>query len=479
MPSAVTAAWKRIFRFLASVRTGIVLLILVVIAAAVGTVILQRPITDPDQMQRAYSPATLAWLDRLGLTDVFHAWWFALLLALLSLSILFASIDRFPVVWKFFSKPYRRPEPHFRAVLPMQAEVPVSSAEAGIEVAARVFARHHLKPQRVQNGSVSLYAEKNRFSRLAAYVVHLSLLLIFVGGITDAIYGYRGYLQLTTGQVKGSITRDGVEKALPFQIRCDGAGQENYKDGTPKRWWSKLAVIENGKQVAYKEITVNDPLVYRGVRFYQSGYGMSGELAYLKVQAKAKDGSAAKEVVLRPDLPVQLDADTTVAIARFLPDFTISPDNEIVNKSNEPNNPAIQLQIVNKGETTQQWVFAAYPDVIHPNEKAPYSFQYSNMDMARFTGLQVSHEPGQWAVWIGALLMALGLGCAFYLVHTRYWAVVFDDGRGRQVLWVGGWASKNREEVSENFKKLIEDINRELAPAEVAEEEPAPAVAAR
>lgn len=479
MPSAVAAAWKRMFRFLASVRTGIVLLILVVIAAAVGTVILQRPMTDPGQMQRAYSPATLAWLDRLGLTDVFHAWWFALLLALLSLSILFASIERFPVVWKFFSRPYRRPEPHFRAVLPMQAEVPISSAEAGIEAAARVFARHHLKPQRVQNGSVSLYAEKNRFARLSAYVVHLSLLLIFVGGIVDAIYGYRGYLQLSQGQQKAVIDSNGTAKNLPFAIRCDGAGQENYPDGTPKRWWSKLAVIQDGKQVDYKEISVNDPLVYHGVRFYQSGYGMSGDLAYVKVTAKPKGGGDPKQVTLTADSPVQVDADTTLSLARFVPDFTISPDNEIVNKSNEPNNPAFLLQIVNHGETTQQWVFASYPDVVHPNEKSPYEFRYADMDMARFTGLQVSHEPGQWAVWLGAVLMALGLGGAFYLVHTRYWAVAFDDGRGRHVLWVGGWASKNREEVSENFKKLIDDINRELVPAEVAQDEPARAVAAR
>lgn len=477
MPGPIAAAWKRVFRLLASVRTGIVLLILIVITAAGGTFVLQRPMTDPDQMQRAYSPAVLAWLDRLGLTDVFHAWWFALLLALLSLSILFASIDRFPVVWKFFSRPYRRPEPHFRSVLPMQAEVPIRSAAEGIEAAARVFQRHHLKPQRIQNGSVSLYAEKNRFSRLAAYVVHLSLLMILVGGIVDAIYGYRGYLQLGQGQQKSSIdVRDGGQpRALPFAIRCDGAGQENYADGTPKRWWSKLAVVENGKQVAYKEIAVNDPLIYKGVRFYQSGYGMSGDLAWVKLVATPKGGGKPQEVTLRSDAPLQLDANTTVTIARFVPDFILR-DNEIVNRSEEPNNPAIQLQIVTPAGTTQQWLFAAYPQFSHPNEKAPYDFQFADLGMAYFTGLQVSHEPGQWAVWLGALLMALGLGTAFYLVHTRYWAVALEDGRGRQVLWVGGWASKNRDEVAERFHALIEDINRELAAP--AADEPEPAIAA-
>ena len=58
---------KRIYKTLANLRTGIVLLILVVIASALGTFILQRPATDPDKLAQAYSPATLLWLDRVRL----------------------------------------------------------------------------------------------------------------------------------------------------------------------------------------------------------------------------------------------------------------------------------------------------------------------------------------------------------------------------------------------------------------------------
>jgi hypothetical protein len=43
----------------ASIQTGVVLLILVVIFAAVGTIVLQRPVTEPDEMQNAYSPQAL------------------------------------------------------------------------------------------------------------------------------------------------------------------------------------------------------------------------------------------------------------------------------------------------------------------------------------------------------------------------------------------------------------------------------------
>ncbi len=71
---------KRFYKTFSNLRTGIVLLILVVIAAAMGTFILQRPATDLSKLQAAYSPQTLQLLDRVGLTDVFHSWWFLTLL---------------------------------------------------------------------------------------------------------------------------------------------------------------------------------------------------------------------------------------------------------------------------------------------------------------------------------------------------------------------------------------------------------------
>ncbi len=58
---------KRIHKTLANLRTGIVLLILVVIASALGTFILQRPVTDADKMARLYSPEVLRWLDSAGI----------------------------------------------------------------------------------------------------------------------------------------------------------------------------------------------------------------------------------------------------------------------------------------------------------------------------------------------------------------------------------------------------------------------------
>src|ERR1700733_10315406 len=110
MATSIHLATRKIWQTLAAIKTGVVLLILVVIVSAAGTVILQRPATDADEMQRAYSPQVLRLLDGVGLTDVFHAWWFVLLLSLVSLSIVAASVQRFPNALRFFSRPYKGTE---------------------------------------------------------------------------------------------------------------------------------------------------------------------------------------------------------------------------------------------------------------------------------------------------------------------------------------------------------------------------------
>ncbi len=269
---AIRNTWKT----LSSIKTGVVLIILVVIFSIAGTIILQRPLTDPDEMARAYSPAMLRFLDATGLTDVYHAHWFVSLMLLVSLSIIAASVQRFPNAWRYFARPYKSPDESFRRVLPIQAHLAITDEEQGLGAAERAFRHMHLKSERiVRPDRFSLFAERNRISEMAVYIVHASLLLFFLGYfIVDAFYGWRGFLMLSPGMASNQVEmKNGESRSLPFSIRCDGTGEETYTDGTPKRWWSKLAVVDNGQEVSRKEIVVNDPMVYHGVRFYQASFG--------------------------------------------------------------------------------------------------------------------------------------------------------------------------------------------------------------
>jgi cytochrome c biogenesis protein len=492
---------QRIHKTLSNLRTGVVLLILVGLSAALGTFILQRPATDHEKLTRAYSPTTLLWLDRLGLTDVFHTWWFLSLLGLVSLSIILVSIDRFPNAWCFYARPYRKTDSHFRSALLNKVELPVSNGEEALNAAERALKKSGWPVERIANahgatnsrssadapfasaGSVSgsparagvaldgvslepsLYSERHRFSVMAVYIVHASLLLILAGGIIDGLFGYSGFMALQKGQSSNLIElRTGGTRQLPFTVKCDGAGQENYADGSPKRWWSKLAVVENGQQVEAKEIVVNDPLIHNGLRFYQASFGSTGALVGLKIVAKPATGEP-RDVTLPLNQPVQLDPKTSVTLAEYIPDFFIR-DNQIFKKSDDPVNPAFRLQVKNTatGEETKLWMFPAY-NTAAQGEYPDYKFDFRDMQMGYYTGLEVSHEPGQWAVWAGCLLMGLGLFVAFYLVHMRIWIAAVPNARGSLVLWVGGQANKNRDRFEQKFNEVVDNIRTELGGA--------------
>ncbi len=467
-------AFRKVWQTLSSIKTGVVLIILCVIFSAAGTVILQRPMTDADEMQRAYSPAMLRFLDATGLTDIFHARWFVALLVMVSVSIIAASVQRFPNAWRYFSRPYKSPDDTFRRGLPTQAQIRVADEEQGLSAAERALKHLGFGSERiVRTNSFSLFSERNRISEMAVYIVHASLLLIFLGGIVDALYGWKGFLMLTPGSTQSKIElRNGGTRTLPFAIRCDGTGEETYTDGTPKRWWSKLAVIDHDREVSKKEIVVNDPLTYQGVRFYQSSFGRTGKLDRLTVTATPASGKGgnAQEVTLAMNQPVALDADTTVELTEFIPDYVVQ-DGHVYARSNDVVNPAVHMIVTSKkaGAVVNVWL----PEIegIAENAASPYVFNPKDLKTGLYTGLQVSHEPGQWSVWGGVILMAIGLTFVFYVSHVRIWVVPVRSAGGQTVLWVGGTVNRNRDAFEDKFKQLVGQIEKELKSSAAAEAE--------
>ena len=138
-----------------------------------------------------------------------------LLLSLVSLSIISASVQRFPNAWRFFSRPYKSPDETFRKALPRHVLIPIEDEETALSVAGRVFQKEGFRPERiVRQNSFSLFGERNRFSEMAVYIVHASLLLIFLGGIVDALFGWRGFVTLTQGQQLARSTSKKARNAI-------------------------------------------------------------------------------------------------------------------------------------------------------------------------------------------------------------------------------------------------------------------------
>ncbi|HUU13712.1 MAG TPA: cytochrome c biogenesis protein ResB [Terriglobia bacterium] len=468
------SSFDKFLQFFSSLKCGLTLLGLLGVAVILGTVILQRPMAREGQIEQIYAPQTIRLLDFFGFFDVFHAWWFILLLGLLGATIALASLERFPQAWRYFSRPHVLADEWFVRNLPIVREIPLRSqkAQEALPAAAREFQRQGFRARRESLGKGTLYVEKHRVARLAPYVVHLSLLIIFAGAIVDAVWGYRGFISLGPGMRSRQLeplSADAAPQRLPFTLRCDGAGMEKYPDGSPRQYWSQLAVEENGREVLTKRIFVNEPLTYKGIRFFQANYGSSGKPSKLKIEASWPGQDRPSETItLHPGEKVPLgESGTLVELAGFVPDFVFE-GNQLATRSDEPNNPAVQLHLTQPdGKESAVWFFPKFPQMNPPNDSG-INFQLRDVEMGYFTGLQVAKQPGNGLIWGGCLLLSCGLVLALYMVHIRIWGVVGKDAQGRPVLLLGGQPSKYRESFEVRFNKLADQVEETLGSMEPA-----------
>ena len=152
----------------------------------------------------------------------------------------------------------------------------------------------------------------------------------------------------------------------------------------------------------------------------------------------------------------------SLSILRWVPDYYVQ-DNEVYQKSDDPSNPAVQLGLTNaQGQTKKLWILYSQLNSTK-GQDAPYEFAIKSAAWAKYTGLEVSHHPGQMGVWIGVVLMALGLMIAFYTHHVRIWAAIAEDGQGGKLLWIGGTTNKNRDKFKLTFEQIKTALSEELS----------------
>jgi cytochrome c biogenesis protein len=96
---------NRVINFLSSVRFGVVLLCILVALSMIGMLIIQQNVQGFDAYFASLTPAERTVFGALGLFDIYHSWYYNVLLLILSLNIVLASIEHFPTAWKYITKP--------------------------------------------------------------------------------------------------------------------------------------------------------------------------------------------------------------------------------------------------------------------------------------------------------------------------------------------------------------------------------------
>ncbi|AJE04209.1 cytochrome c biogenesis protein ResB [Geobacter pickeringii] len=441
---------QALWDFFCSLKLAISLLILLAATSIIGTIIPQGQLR-PEYLQ-TISQAKLKLYSTLGFFDMYHSWWFMLLLYLFTVNIVACSIKRLPRVWKIISEPTLVMTDSFEKSLALTHDFKPGGDAATLrdkmvaflkaEFAAPVVTEH--------DGEYHLFAQKAPYSRLGVYVVHLSIVIIFIGALIGSFFGFKGFVNITEGgSVSAVQTFSGQRINLGFSVKCDDFKATFYDTGAPKEFRSVLTVTDNGRVVIDKRpVIVNDPLTYKGITFYQSSYGQAEEGGLFHFTVRDRKGGAPVKISAGygekkplPDGSMMQVLEATQEVSQFVPQF---------------NGPAARIEVTPKGGQPLAFiVFRNFPNFDEQRGGAQI-FTYDGSDEKMYTGLQVAKDPGVWVVWTGCFMMVLGCCMAFFMSHKRIWVRV---RKGH--VTIGGGASKNPAGFQILFDELVDKLKKQ------------------
>jgi cytochrome c biogenesis protein len=452
-------AATRIWNFLISIKLAIWIIILLAVTSILGTVVEQNQ--PPEKYRQVYEDWAYNLMDRINLFDMYHSWWFLLLLCLFTLNLTCCTIDRLPRVIRTVRKPRLTIDAAMEKTLSLaerwkhKGDIPqwaetYRSALTGAFAAPRVTE---------SDGTIHLYAEKGVYSRFGAYATHAGIVIVFVGAIIGNVFGFKSYVGIPEGEEASHLdARGGKEHIdLPFSVRNNKFWVETYPNGQPKEYSSDLSVIENGREVLRKTIEVNDPLVYKGIWFYQSSYGQAGPPT-VQVAVKKASGEDAGILSLAPDEKREIPGYGTIRAVNFDPNF-------------QGFGPALLVIVEKPNKAPQQfWLLQRFPDSDRQRGDA-FTLGFLNIKENFYTGLQVAKDPGVNVVWLGCLLLTAGMMISFFVSHRRIWIRLSPGPHGKVEVTAAGSANRNRPAFEKTFASILAEIRKD--PSKTNKENPA------
>ena len=443
-----------LWEFFCSLKLTMFLLISLAVISIIGTVIPQG--IPPEEYLAKISPAKITLYKALGFFDMYHSWWFILLLYLLTVNLIACSFKRLPHIWKIISQPVTTLSSGLEHSLANVATLHTSDEPAAVKerLAALLSAEFATPVISEVNGAWHLFAQKTPWCRLSVYFVHLSIIVIFIGSIIGSLFGYKGYVNILEGEsISKVMSRSGKEIDLGYSVRLEQFSMAKYPSGAPKEFKSILTVLENGKPVpdyTNVRVIVNDPLTYKGITFYQSSYGNAGNYFLTITDLDGKN-----------PVPLTVSGNASVNLSDGSSLHVLEATKDVSQFAQGVAGPAAQVELHAANGKAER--FVAYAN--HPELNVQHAQQhgtgpvihYRGAEEKMYTGLQVAKDPGVEIVWLGCLLMIVGIYVAFFMSHRRIWVRIQNGS-----VTVGGNASKNQGGFLLTFEGLVERLKADL-----------------
>ena len=466
-------AWRQ----LTSMRTALILLMLMGIAAIPGSLVPQR-ITNQIAVRELFktNPDLAKWYDRFYLFDVYGSPWFSAIYILLFISLIGCVLPRSVEHYKAMrTQPPATPKNLNR--LSHHQELTVSGD--GLEIAKSWFEKNRFRV-RIEDGSIS--AEKGYLRETGNLLFHLSLILILVGVSFGSLFGMRGEAIVNVGErfINVPTSFDTLafgklksEKDLsPFQIKVDRFEAEyNPKTNAPEDYTAWVTVRDSGK-TSKKVMKVNSPLTFGNTRVYLQANGYSpvvtvrdsvqnvvfqGPVPFLPQDGNLKSIGSIKV----PDTSPQLGF-----VSSFVPTNARTTDQGAVSIFPELLDPKLLFSIwegdlgldsgipqsVYKIDTTDMKQIAL--GSVKPGETYSYNGGSIKLEtVVPWVNLQIVEDPGKSYALVGGIVAILGLLSSLYGRRRRIWVRRTPSG-----VEIAGLAKNSAPGLEIELEKLTKHI---------------------
>ncbi|TDL77034.1 cytochrome c biogenesis protein [Rhodococcus qingshengii] len=453
----------KIWNFFSSVKVGVWLIVITLVASAAGTILPQEMYIPPTMPAEEYYEDQYGWFGKLyyelDFNNLYSSWWYLILIAMIGISLVICSLDRVVPLYKALKA--QRVTRH-EGFLKRQRLFGISENGDQDDIAV-VKQRLKAKRYHVREENGDLLAEKNRFSRWGPYVNHVGLIIFLIGGMLRFVPGMYidSVLWLREGETKIVPETDGQyyvkneqfilenydkEKDKTFEAAIDRAGMvvKNYQ--TNAVLYKRVGPAIPGEKpelekVKEHKIRVNQPLKFERFALYQVDYKLD-ELNTMSFSLTNKDtGKTFGEIKVNlydPKSKYDLGNGYAVEVLSFFPDFEFAENGEPTTKSRIPNNPAFVFKMISpevpKGETS----FVAIQQTIEPLGDNQYKMAFKGIETKNVTALTVRKDLTIWIIILGGILFMIGVIQGAYWNHRRIWV---QNKNGE--IWIAAHTNKN------------------------------------
>lgn len=433
------AVSERVWWFFTSVRVALWLIGITIAWILLATL---AQSTFPVRISE-YIPALRGLMQRWNAWAVWESPFFLLTLALLAISIVCGGmVNRWPGIKQRVWRPgVRTSLGFFRAVKTAEA-FPATTPETGVDAFISTLKQRRyrvLTTKDERDGTVHCYADKNRYSLLATYPFHAGLITLMLGAMIAATLGWREI---------GFLVPDGSTRAVghgtELSIKNDGFVDAYYDDGRAKDYYSDLEIVKDGRTVKTGRLRVNSPLKYSGVTLHQAAFGQAAKFLVTD--------TATGRVLWNDSVPFFVSDDRT--FARQFADAAGELEPTGVQRLDDL---GVTLRIVGSAGSRDEKIGVGQMAVAVFDNRAAKAgsppigvgkldpggavtiggLTFTFQREVRFTGLQITHNPGLPIIIAAATVIFFSIIVTFYLPHRRVRALVVPQPDGSAILHLG------------------------------------------